>query len=168
MIGTVLAIKHMRVNKFLLPERGLFSGPESGLLTNTWKWIVWGDKHTDKAKVYWEGAPGEKEPRRTRTALPYGTVSGFMIMGLAFQVVSGQSSCLSLMVHTSQKRWVLASGSLVGWQDILGAGISPSFRPLPNSLSCPQQHSNFLLRSPIVRQLKQLLLYLAKAGVFVC
>ena len=37
MIGTVLAIKHMRVNKFLLPERGLFSGPESGLLTNTWK-----------------------------------------------------------------------------------------------------------------------------------
>ena len=37
MIGMVLAIKHMRVNKFLLPERGLFSGPESGLLTNTWK-----------------------------------------------------------------------------------------------------------------------------------
>ena len=44
MIGMVLAIKRMRV-KFSLPERGLFSGPESrlffffesGLLTNTWK-----------------------------------------------------------------------------------------------------------------------------------
>ena len=30
MIGMVLAIKRMRV-KFLLPERGLFLGPESGL-----------------------------------------------------------------------------------------------------------------------------------------
>ena len=79
-------------------------------------------------------AAGEEEPRRTRTALPYGTVSGFTIMGLAFQVVSGQSSCLALVVHASQKRWVLASGFLGGWQDILGAGVSSSFWPLLNSL----------------------------------
>ena len=109
-------------------------------------------------------AAGEEEPRRTRTALPYGTVSGFTIMGLAFQVVSGQSSCLALVVHASQKRWVLASGFLGGWQDILGAGVSSSFWPLLNSLSFPQQHSDFLLGSPVVRQLVQAVIIVPGQG----
>ena len=52
--------------------------PESGLLSNTWKWIVQGDTCTDKARDFvGEGRPAEssgvREPRRT--ALPCGSQS---------------------------------------------------------------------------------------------
>ena len=60
--------------------------------------------------------------------------SGFLVVGLAFPVVSGQSSCLGPYLvrfkalpggmGISQSKWFPAGGFLGGWQDILWAGIS--------------------------------------------
>ena len=36
----------------LLQEGGPLPGPKSGLLSNTWKWVVWGDTHADKARDF--------------------------------------------------------------------------------------------------------------------
>ena len=36
----------------LLQEGEPFSGPETGLLSNTQKWIVWGDTCVDKARDF--------------------------------------------------------------------------------------------------------------------
>ena len=42
--------------------RGPLPGPESGLLSNTWKWLVQGNTHADKARgLYWEGCPGGEQ-----------------------------------------------------------------------------------------------------------
>ena len=36
----------------LLQEGGPLPGPETGLLSNTWKWIVWRDTRADKARDF--------------------------------------------------------------------------------------------------------------------
>ena len=41
----------------LLLEGKPFPRPKSGLLSDTGKWIVRGDTHTDKARFFWEGVP---------------------------------------------------------------------------------------------------------------
>ena len=47
----------------LLPEGGPLPGPESGLLSNAQKWIVWGDTHTNKAKDFiGKRGPGREHP----------------------------------------------------------------------------------------------------------
>ena len=61
--------------------------PESGLLSNTWKWIVWGETHADKARDYWEGT-------QENCSATWLAVSDFMVMGL----VSG----FSLTNHLTQ------------------------------------------------------------------
>ena len=43
----------------MLQEGGPIPGPEDGLLSNTRKWIFWGDTWQSK-RFYWEGAPGRK------------------------------------------------------------------------------------------------------------
>ena len=46
----------------LLQEGGLLPGTESGLLSNTWKWLVRGNTHADKARgLYWGGCPGGEQ-----------------------------------------------------------------------------------------------------------
>ena len=46
----------------LLQEGGPLSGPESGLLSNTWKWIVQGDTCADKARDFvGKGHPGGEQ-----------------------------------------------------------------------------------------------------------
>ena len=57
----------------LLQEGGSLPGPESGLLSNTWQWIVGGNTCADKARDFfgkgtWMGSSRVREPRRT--ALP--------------------------------------------------------------------------------------------------
>ena len=112
----------------LLKERGPLPGPESGLLSNTQKWIVRRDTCADKARDFpGKGAQVERsrirEPRRTAL---WRAVSGFMVMGL----VSG----LSLANHSGgaclvQPRWMSAR--------ILGGGqtCGVSFWSFPNSSS---------------------------------
>ena len=36
----------------MLQEGGPLPGPETGLLSNTWKWIVWGDTCSDKVRDF--------------------------------------------------------------------------------------------------------------------
>ena len=69
-----------------------------------------------------------REPRRT--ALPHGSVLGFMVMGLSFQVVFSQSFWLSVLPHGArlvQPRWMP--------ERILGGGqtCGISFWPFLNS-----------------------------------
>ena len=66
--------------------RGTPPGPERELLSNTQKWIVWGDTHADKAKGFTgNGCPGgEYEGKGTQgnCSATWFAVSGFMVMGL--------------------------------------------------------------------------------------
>ena len=52
----------------MLQEGGPLPGPESGLLSNTQKWIVWGDPRADKARDFiGKGHPGgEHEGKGTQ------------------------------------------------------------------------------------------------------
>ena len=50
----------------LLQEGGPLPGPESGLLFNTWKWVVWGDTHVDKARDFWKGHPDKEQQDKGR------------------------------------------------------------------------------------------------------
>ena len=59
----------------VLQERGPLPGPESGCLSNTWKWIVQGDTCAAEARHFiskgsWAESIRVREPRRT--GLPCG------------------------------------------------------------------------------------------------
>ena len=97
----------------LLQEGGPLPGNETGLLSNTQKWIVWGDTCVTKQEILLgKGTRGEssrvREPRRT--ALPRGLHSlGFYSDGTRFQVVFSQSFWLRVLPGGSclvQPRWM--------------------------------------------------------------
>ena len=125
----------------LLQEGGRLPGPESGLLSNTQKWIVWGDTRAAKARDFiWKGHPGgEQEGKGTQEncCATWLTVSGFMVMGL----VSG----LSLANHSDSASFLVAHASLsqdgFQWGGFWEVGrtyglVSPLFFwPFPNSSS---------------------------------
>ena len=85
-------------NYLTVAGRGTPSGPESGLLSNTWKWLVWGDTSADKARDFIGKGRlgGEQQGKGTQesSSVTWLAVSGFMVMGL----VSG----LSLANHLTQ------------------------------------------------------------------
>ena len=70
----------------LLQEGGPLPCPESGLLSNTRKWIVWGDTRADRARDFIGKEPlgGEQEGKGTQedSSAVRLEVSGFMVMGL--------------------------------------------------------------------------------------
>ena len=74
-----------------LQEGGPLPGPETGFLSNTWKWIIRGDIRADKARDYFgKGRPGgEQEGKGTQenSSVTWLAALGFMVMGL----VSGLS-----------------------------------------------------------------------------
>ena len=100
--------------KLLLQEEGPLPVPKSGLLSNIWKWIVWGDTHADRARDFiGKGRPGgDQQDRGTQEncSATWLTASGFMLMGL----VSGLSLAkslfwLSVLPHgadIAQPRWM--------------------------------------------------------------
>ena len=121
----------------LLQEGGSLPGPETGPLSNTWKWIVQGDTCADKArdfigKGHWVESSRVREPRRT--ALPHGSaVSGFMVMGLVSWLSLANHSDSRVLpggAHIVQPRWMQERRILGGCQT---CGVS--FRPFPNSSS---------------------------------
>ena len=78
--------------------RGTPPGPERELLSNTQKWIVWGDTHADKAKGFTgNGCPGgEYEGKGTQgnCSATWFAVSGFMVMGLVSRFSPANHSIL--------------------------------------------------------------------------
>ena len=87
----------------MLQEGGPLPGPETGLLSNTRKWIVRGDICADKARDFiGKGHPGgEQQGKGTKenSSATWLTVSGFMVMGL----VSG----LSLANHSDSESFLM-------------------------------------------------------------
>ena len=103
---------------------GPLPGPESGLLSNTQKWIVWRDTHVDKARDFigkwaprWQaggwGNPGEL---LCNVALDL----GFYSDGDGFWVVSDQPLWLRVLhggPHIAQPRWIPTRRVLGGHMD---------------------------------------------------
>ena len=121
----------------LLQERGPLPGSETGLLSNTQKWIVWGDTSADKARDFIGKGHlgGEQQAKGTQenSSVTWLVVSSFMVMGLV--------SRFSLANHSNSR--VLAGGACLvqpRWMPdrrILGGGqtCGVSFWPFPNSSS---------------------------------
>ena len=118
-----------------MQEGGLLPGPETGLLSNTRKWIVQGDTCADRARDFiGKGHPGgEQEGKGTQEncSVTWLAVLGFMVIGL----VSGlslanhsDSRVLSVGTHLVQPRWMPERRILGGGQT---GGVS--FWPFPNS-----------------------------------
>ena len=84
-------------------EGGPLPGPETGLLSNTQKWIVQGDTCADKARDFIGKGRlgGEQEGKGTQenSSAAWLAVSGFMVMGL----VSG----LSLANHSDSESFLV-------------------------------------------------------------
>ena len=69
----------------LLQEGGPLPGPETGLLSNTRKWIVRGDTCWQSKRFYWERAPGWRavgKGTQENCSAAWLAVLGFMVMGL--------------------------------------------------------------------------------------
>ena len=81
----------------LLQERGTLPGLESGLLSNTQKCIVSGDRHADKAKnVLGRGHPGGEQygkGSQDNCSATWLTISGFMVTGLVSQLPLANLAC---------------------------------------------------------------------------
>ena len=65
------------LNWKVLQEEELFPRPQSGLLSNTQKWIVWGDTHmlTNRETLLGRDGPMESSREPKRTTLPRGSRS---------------------------------------------------------------------------------------------
>ena len=69
----------------LLQEGGPLPGPETGLLSNTRKWIVQGDTYWQSKRFYWERAPGWRavgKGTQENCSAEWLEVLGLMVMGL--------------------------------------------------------------------------------------
>ena len=107
--------------------RGLFPGPKTGLLSNTWKWIVWGDTCADKARDFiGKGRPGGEQGGKgtqENCSVTWLAVSGFMVMGW----VSG----LSLANHSDSESFLVVhalfsqDGYQRGFWEVVGQVVSP-------------------------------------------
>ena len=87
----------------LLQKGGPLPGPESRLLSNTWRWIVQGDTRADKARDFiGKGRPGrEQEGQGTQEdcSAPWLTVLGFTVIGLV------SSSLWPIILTQSPSKW---------------------------------------------------------------
>lgn len=86
-------------------ERGHLLGPGRGLLTNTEKWIIWGDIHTEKARdSTGKGSPGGRETGWGNPAELLCHVAHSIRVygnGVSFWVFSGQSPFLAPILSDS-------------------------------------------------------------------
>ena len=120
----------------LLQEEGPLPGTETGLLSDTQKWIVWGDTCADKARDFIrKGHPGgEQHGKGTQEncSATWLAVSGFMVMGLVsgLSLANHSNSVFPGGTRIAQLRWILARG-ILGSERTHGV----SFWPFPNSSS---------------------------------
>ena len=135
MLNTVHALSSL-ISSPLLPDGAPLPGPQSGLLSNTWKWSVSGDTCWLSERLYWDGmarqtAAGSGDPGELLCHVF--TASGFRIMGFISRLslahhlpvpIFGMTVVLPVGTHISQPRWILSWGPLGGWQDVLWACTS--------------------------------------------
>ena len=133
--------------------RGALPGPETGLLSDTRRWVE--ETHADKARDFiGKGTRVEgRRVREPRTALPRGLK--FYGDGMSFRVVLGQSFWFRTCpggARIAQPSWMLARG-------LLGSGRTggvPS-RPFQNSSGWWWLVSSYSLSgSPVIKQLMQM------------
>ena len=90
----------------MLQEGGPLPGPETGLLSNTRKWTVWGDTCADRTRDFIaKGCLGrEQEGKETQEncSATWLEVLGFMVMGLVsrLSLANHSDSESFLVVHT--------------------------------------------------------------------
>ena len=159
MITIILVyVNFYQSNHSSVAGRGPLPGPENRLLSNTQKWIVWGEPNVNKAKDFTGKGCLGGEGKGTQN-------------GVSFWVVSGKLSCLASIGlaqgpfwwwHTSQSRWIPDPRLLGGWSS------PPSQWPLPNppGLSSGQHLVPYQGLLPWDNSCKQLLSYLAKLCSF--
>ena len=119
----------------LLQEGGPLPGPETGLLSNTRKWIVQGDTCADNARDFIgkEHVGGEQQGKGTQenSSATWLKVSGFMVMGLVSELSFANHSDSRILpggARLVQPRWMQE-------RRILGGGriCGVSFWPFLNS-----------------------------------
>ena len=115
-----------------------FQGPRVELLSNTWKWTVWGDTCRQKAKNFIgnEHPGGEQQGKGTQEncSATWLAVSGFTVTGL----VSG----LSLAIHLAWPKFPLTQ-SPSWWPVPLSAKMDSSVRLLDSWQDTPSPPSSF-------------------------
>ena len=110
----------------LLQEGGPLPGPKTELLSNTQKWIVWGDTCADKARYFiGKGHPGgEQQVKGTQENNPvtWLAVSGFMVMGLVsgLSLANHSDSESFLVVHACSAKMGVRKKDSGRWSDMWG------------------------------------------------
>ena len=114
----------------MLQEGGRLPGPETGLSSNTRKWIVRGDTCADKARDFiGKGHPGgEQEGKGTQenSSAKWLAVLDFMVMGLVsrLSLANHSDSGSSLVVHTLFSQ---DGCQREGFWEVAGHVVSPDF-----------------------------------------
>ena len=112
----------------MLQEGGPLSGPDGGLLSNTWKWTVWGNTWADKAKNFTgEGHLGrEQEGKGIRedSLATWLEDLGFMEMEWVFRLslANHSDSGSLLVVHTLLSQ---DGRQQEGFWEVVGHVVSP-------------------------------------------
>ena len=164
MLNTVHALSSL-ISSPLLPDGAPLPGPQSGLVSNTWKWSVSGDTCWLSERLYWDGmarqrAAGSGDPGELLCHVF--TVSGFRIMGFISRLslahhlpvpIFRMTVVLPVGTHISQPRWILSWGPLGGWQDILWACTSSLLLAPPKFCQFSAAAPCSLWGPPVVRQL---------------
>ena len=90
--------------------RGTPSRPESGLLSSTWKWTVWGDTWADKPRAFiGKGHLGrEQEGKGTQNC----SAAWLEFLGFLVMASHSDSSVLPGGTHIAQPRWMPVRGIL--------------------------------------------------------
>ena len=150
--------KNLERRTEIVAGRGTPPGPEAGLLSNTWKWIVQGDTCSDKARDFTgKGHPGrEQEGKGTQEdcSATWLAVLGFMVMGL----VSGLSSANHFDSESFLVFHALFSqdGCQWGFWEVVGHVVSPfdlsRTLPVGGGLLLPCSLSG----PPVIKQLMQM------------
>ena len=85
----------------VLQKGGSLLGPKSGLLSNTWKWLVWGNTCADKTSdLIGKGCPG----RTAGSGTQENSYSAIWLEVLGF-IVMGFLGCLWLIILTQGPSW---------------------------------------------------------------
>ena len=118
----------------MLPEGGSLPEPETGLLSNIWKWIIWGDTCAVKARDFiGKRQPGGEQQGRGAQENSSPTLSQSPVLreGLSFPVVFSQSFWVGVLpggARLVQPRWT-PEGRILGGGWMSGV----SFWPFLNS-----------------------------------